>query len=61
MISFSENKNEDSTTSAYGVNRGFANEDTLINSNNNNITLRKMEKAERELSRCGCHLVSSVL
>lgn len=56
MISFSENKNdcksEDSTTSAYGVIRGFANKDTLINNNNNN-TLRKREKTEREQSKRG--------
>lgn len=55
MISFSENKNdcksEDSTTSAYGVNRGFANKDTLIKNNNN--TLRKREKIEREQSKRG--------
>lgn len=44
-------KSEDSTSPAYGINRGFANKDTLINNNNN--TLRKREKTEREQSKRG--------
>lgn len=43
-------KSEDSTSSAYGMNRGFENKDTLINNNN---TLRKREKTEREQSKRG--------